>query len=174
MARKQLVQIIFVKLRTHKLKHFNLGLTRIEWVWVVGLLIALYLLIVSTSQAEIEKGKARICKDTLSYLSARLHISLEKQGYLDGSELPEFLFGPGELPAFITRAKAPLKHLDNSLFIPQDPWGRAYILHTKKQEGEKHKLLILSAGPSGEYPSLTSDKDSTSFIKEVSIPYFNQ
>ena len=174
MTRKQFVQIMFVKFRTHKLEHLNLGLSRIEWIWIVGLLVSLYLLIVSTSRAEIEKGKARICQDTLSYLSARLHISLEKQGYIDGSELPEFLFGPGELPTFVTREKAPLKHLDGSLFVPQDPWGRAYILHTNKKENGEYQLSILSAGPSGEYPSFSNATSSDSFLKKVSIPYFNQ
>jgi len=142
------------------------GLTRLEWIWTVLLVVVILVTILVTLDAEVERGKRRMDRDQLSFLASTIHLGLEKRGITGPSELPMSLplLGPGEPP--VDEQGNALSGGDLGALLPegvtmlQDPWGRAYVLVAQGPETSP-QLYLASAGKDGQVVlplDLTSDE----------------
>ncbi|MBC8370163.1 MAG: hypothetical protein H8E25_09190 [Planctomycetes bacterium] len=145
----------------------QLGLSRAEILWTAALVTFVVVLIVNTLHAEVARAKQRMCIDSLSYLSAQLHIGLEQQHVTTSEQLDIYYVGDGFTPQFAANdATSPISILlSPEIECPPDPWGRSFVLH-KLKSGE---LWIISAGGKDYYPDQPFTK--LSLAKRVHLPY---
>jgi hypothetical protein len=133
----------------------NRGLTRFEWLWTLLLLAIIVGTIVSTLDAEVERGNERMARDTISYLSSQLHLGLESQDYARPEALPLPMLGPGLPPMGLPLGGEEPARLASIMpqsgYLPVDPWGHGYVLMLGTADGML-SLFVLSAGGSGILP----------------------
>ena len=110
------------------------GLTSAELVWTIGLLIAVTALILGTTQHDLKQAKLRRAASALDYLVGAIHLEMKN---LPVASLPTLLLGPGVPPLPLTESEKRLSQvLPKNFFLPEDPWGRAYVL--KKIENQRN------------------------------------
>jgi len=145
------------------------GLGRAELLWTVALVAFVVVLIVNTLQAEVARAKHRMCQDSLTYLSAQIHINLEGRQLTSFEQLEEYYSGPGVSADFMSNSSSSTLSslISDDIYVPEDPWGQAFVLH----KASASELWILSGGESGEYPTLPFTKSS--LAKRVHLPYYS-
>ena len=123
------------------------GLTTAEFVWTIGLLIAVTALILGTTKHDLKQAKLRRASGALDYLVGVVHLEMKT---IPPASLPTRLLGPGTPPFPLTVSEERLSQFfSQDCFFPEDPWGRAYVL--QKVTGENRWQLIC-AGPAGHLP----------------------
>ena len=144
-----------MNLRTRNFRQ-NRGLTRFEWLWTLLLLAVIIGTIVSTLDAEVERGNERMAHDTISYLSSQLYLGLESQNFENPEALPLPMLGPGLPPGGLPFGEKEPERLDSLMpesgYLPVDPWGRGYVLMLGTADGMM-SLFVVSSGSSGVLPA---------------------
>ncbi|MDA0667502.1 MAG: hypothetical protein O3A50_06945 [Planctomycetota bacterium] len=133
----------------------NRGLTRFEWLWTLLLFAFIIGTIVSTLDAEVERGNERMARDAISYLSSQLYLGLETQDFASPETLPLPMLGPGLPPRGLPLGGEEPARLASIMptsgYLPVDPWGRGYVLLLGTADGML-SLFVVSSGGSGILP----------------------
>ena len=138
------------------------GLTSAELVWTVGLLIAVTALILGTTQHDLKQAKLRRATNALDYLVGAIHFEMK---HLPVGSLPTVLLGPGLPPHPLSEAEQRLSQfLPKDCFLPEEPWGKAYVL--RKVDG-KNRWQVLCAGPDGK---LATPNASDALLQRELLP----
>ncbi|MBC8329575.1 MAG: hypothetical protein ISR76_07320 [Planctomycetes bacterium] len=122
------------------------GLSRTEALWLLLLGVCATALILWTLGRELDRARARHALDSMDYLAGHLRLAL-------GDQLEAWpagvgaLHGPGLVPAGPWSGE--LRDLDQVLaagcFLPEDPWGHAYVVYRDPVEGP----VVACGGPDG-------------------------
>ncbi|MFK5956057.1 MAG: hypothetical protein QM477_06395 [Planctomycetota bacterium] len=155
----------------HLNSRHNRGLTRNEWLWTLLLLAVIVGTIVSTLDAEVERGNERMARDTISYLSSQLYLGLEDKEFTAPAELPLPMLGPGLLPDGLPQSNTAPPSLKQIMpengYLPVDPWGHGYVLMLGTADNMM-ALFVVSAGGDGLLPAEVNME--TPFAKRVHFP----
>lgn len=147
------------------------GLTRFEWLWTLLLLVVIVGTIVSTLDAEVERGNERMARDTISYLSSQLHLGLENTDFSGPDTLPLPMLGPGLPPSGLPLGGEEPTQLGTLMppngYLPMDPWGRGYVLMLGTADSQL-ALYIVTGGLSGILP--TDVRLDTPMAERVHFP----
>jgi len=120
------------------------GLTLAEALWLVLLAGAIVAVILGTLSRDRQRAAELRARDAMGYLERVLGLELPPD---PGLPLP--LAGPGEPPAGLPATPGRLaEHLPPEVFLPVDPWGRAYVLLRRQREGRSWRVLACG-GPEG-------------------------
>lgn len=125
------------------------GLTLFELLWLVLLGALMTWAILGSVENELADTRASLARDTLEYLSGMLSLGLEDR-YPAPEALP--LAGPGELPEGLSRAPrgSLADYLPEDAYLPEDPWGRAYVLVSIAENRTLQQFVLLSGGGDGQ------------------------
>jgi hypothetical protein len=126
------------------------GLSRAEWLWIVGLGLGITLLILGTLRHDLTQAKVRRASDVLDYLTAQVHQAMQTA---DENQWPTTLVGPGEVPSELPLEMPLLADLlADTVFLPTDPWGHAYVI-SRQDAMKRPTWLVRSAGPHNQLPA---------------------
>jgi len=132
------------------------GLTRFEWLWTLLLLVIIVGTIVSTLDAEVERGNERMARDTISFLSSQIYLGLESADFEEPDKLPLPMLGPGLPPSGLPFGGEEPTQLSTLMppngYLPVDPWGRGYVLMLGTANSQL-ALFIVTGGQSGILPT---------------------
>ena len=133
------------------------GLTRAELIWLLVLLGGLTYAILWTLGNDRAKARERHARDTLEYLAGHLRLVGDRER--SSSWIPELAAGPGELPQ-LPQAGAPValgELLPEGTYLPEDPWGRAYVCYWVEEDGTRYPVVGCGgeSGRIGASPGLT-------------------
>jgi len=121
------------------------GLTRAELTWILGLSALILGIIFWSWRTDLVQARDRLANQQIAFLVGQIRFALEVDpGH--GDQWPQLMAGPGSQPDAL-QAKNPAQ-LDSALsahtYLPQDPWGGAYILQWQEQS---KNWLLQCCGP---------------------------
>jgi len=128
-------------------------------------------LIVRTRNADLERARERYLQDSLYYLQSQAYLAMELADTRgEPVRAADFPFvGPGELPRGLEADDVrSLEELLDGLFVPEDPWQRAYVLRLVGRP-DAQRVQLLSAGPGGVMPDALAE--APPHAKPVHGPY---
>jgi hypothetical protein len=139
-------------------------LTRAELVWFLLLGALMAWVILGTTRNEMMEVRERLALDTLEHLAGMISHTLEGA---ETEDLPLPSAGPGRLPEGLeAEVRSDLASLlPDDAYLPEDPWGRAYLLVRVFDTPDADHLMVICGGPDGIIRDLShEDRKFAEFI----------
>lgn len=130
------------------------GLGRTETLWLLALGVAVVFAILGSLNADRGGRDLRETQDELRYLAGQISFALSVDAN-QGEDWPDALHSEGELPVGLEGSQALSSVLPAHVFLPDDPYGRAYTL---RRIGTRAWVLA-AADPEGKLFDLQQEAE---------------